>query len=395
LPKAELASHDVGIHLRKLLDVTTLVSALSNLKSEFHKNAQDLASQFLNYEIPVVTIENRKREDVGIIFERINNTGTGLSTLDLMTAWTWTEDFHLVDSSNALMEELEEKGFGNIKHKILLQIISGVIQHSTKTKEILNLTGKEVRDNWTNVVEAIRKAIDFLSTDLQCAHLDFLPLHQQLICISKFFNEIDKPNSEQLKILRQWFWKTSFSKRYSSGQTSAKMDSDIENVMLLKNGDMHAFDDYKYDVTVPMLNSTKFSKGNPLTRAFLLMMAQFKPVDLIKNQKIDLEKALSQYNRKEYHHIFPESFLKDRDIPRDKIFCVVNFCFLSSESNKKITKKSPSDYFSSIVPQEDYISILNSNILPVDKNIYKKDDYGDFLDKRSNLIITKLDELCN
>ena len=131
-----------------------------------------MASQFLNYEIPVVTIENRKREDVGIIFERINNTGTRLSTLDLMTAWTWTEDFHLVDSSNSLLEELEEKGFGNIKHKTLLQVISGVIQDSTKTKEILNLTGEQVRDNWTDVVEAIRKAIDFLSTELHCAHLE-------------------------------------------------------------------------------------------------------------------------------------------------------------------------------------------------------------------------------
>jgi hypothetical protein len=395
LPKDELGSPDVSIHLRKLLNVTTLISALSNLKNEFHEDAQNLASQFLNYNIPLVTIENRKREDVGIIFERINNTGTRLSTLDLMTAWTWTEDFHLVDSSNSLLEELEEKGFENIKYKTLLQIISGVIQNSTKTKEIINLDGEQVRDNWTHVVEAIRKAIDFLSTDLQCAHLDFLPFHQQLICISKFFNEIDRPNAEQLKILRQWFWKTSFSKRYSSGQTSAKMDLDIENVLLLKKGDKSAFDDYKYDVTVPMLKSTKFSKGNPITRAFLLMMAQFEPVDLIKNQKIDIGKALSQYNRKEYHHIFPESFLKDRDLPRDKIFCVVNFCFLSSESNKKITKKSPSDYLSSIVPPEDYVSILSSNILPVDKNIYKNDDYDDFLDKRSNLIITKLDELCN
>ncbi|KAF5415672.1 MAG: hypothetical protein C5S48_05135 [Candidatus Methanogaster sp.] len=110
LPKDESGSHDVSIHLRKLLDVTTLISALSSLKNEFHKDAQDLASRFLNYEIPVVTIENRKREDVGIIFERINNTRTRLSTLDLMTAWTWTEDFHLVDSSNSHWKNLKKGG---------------------------------------------------------------------------------------------------------------------------------------------------------------------------------------------------------------------------------------------------------------------------------------------
>ncbi len=125
------------------------------------------------------------------------------------------------------------------------------------------------------------------------------------------------------------------------------------------------------------------------------MMAQFKPVDLVKNQNIDFGKALSRYNRKEYHHIFPESFLKNRGLSRDKIFCVVNFCFLSSESNKKISNKFPSDYFNSIVPQEDYNSILDSNIIPVDRNIYNKDNYDSFLEKRSNLIIAKLDELCN
>ena len=86
--KAEIAQENKTIHLRKLLNVTTLITALGILNKEYHSAAQELASQFLNYEIPVVTIENRSREDVGIIFERINNTGTRLSALDLMTAWT-------------------------------------------------------------------------------------------------------------------------------------------------------------------------------------------------------------------------------------------------------------------------------------------------------------------
>ena len=111
-----------AIHLRKLLDVTSLMSVFDELNSKYHKPAQDLASQFLNYEVPVVTIENRDRADVGIIFERINNTGTKLSALDLMTAWTWTDDFHLLEASNSLLEELEGKGFGSIKHKTLLPV---------------------------------------------------------------------------------------------------------------------------------------------------------------------------------------------------------------------------------------------------------------------------------
>lgn len=381
------------IHLRQLLDVTTLVSALKQLDSKYHKEAQGLASQFLNYEIPVVTIENRNREDVGIIFERINNTGTRLSTLDLMTAWTWTEDFHLIEASNELLEELDEKGFGGVRHKILLQIISGIIQNTTKTKDILNLTGEQVRDNWKKIKDCLRKAIDFLSTDLNCGHLDYLPFSQQLIGLTKFFDVINSPEASHLKLLRQWFWKTSFSKRYSSGQTNAKMDADINSIISLSEGDKTAFEHYKYDVTVLMLKSTKFSKANPITRAYLLTMAMFGPVDLVKNQKIDTGKSLSQYIRKEFHHVFPQAFLKTRGLSTEKIFCVLNFCFLSSDSNKKISRKAPSDYFFSIIPTEEYTTILNSNLLPVSKDIYKDDNYEDFIEKRANLFITKLDEL--
>lgn len=389
--KSGAGSEEKVIHLRKLLNVTTLIDALSVLKKDYHKNAQELASQFLNYEVPVVTIENRSRDDVGIIFERINNTGTRLSALDLMTAWTWTDDFHLLESCNLLLESLEGKGFGNIQHKTLLQIISAVIQDTTVSKNILNLKGEQVRDNWGRIEKTIQKAIDFLATDIGCQHIDFLPFTQQLIPIIKFFDLLNRPSAEQLRVLRQYFWKTSFSSRYSTGQTNAKMDSDIERLKELAAGDLDAFSDYQYTVTESVLKNTKFSKANPITRAFLLLVAKQCPMDLVKNQRIDIGNSLAQYNRKEYHHVFPHSFLKERGVSHDNIFCVLNFCFLSSDSNKVISKKSPSDYFFNLVPDNDFNDILISNLLPIKKEIYKNDDYDLFKERRANELLTKLD----
>jgi hypothetical protein len=119
------------------------------------------------------------------------------------------------------------------------------------------------------------------------------------------------------------------------------------------------------------------------------------PLDLVKNQKIDTGKSLSQYNRKEYHHIFPQAFLKKQSVSYDKIFNVLNFCFLSSGSNKIILSKAPSDYFFNCITSDSYIEVLNSNVLPVDKSIYKTNNFDEFLDKRANLIISKIDELAN
>ena len=395
ISKDDIKSPESCIYLRSLLNVSKLLETLKTFDEAYHSDASKLSSIFLNYEIPVVTIEKRNRADVGTIFERINNTGTRLTTLDLMTAWTWTDDFHLLDASDAFMEELDEKGFGDIKPIILLQIISGIICNSTKTENILKLTGEQIRDNWDKVLESVRKAIDFLATDIHCIHADFLPFHQQLIGISKYYSEISNPTAEQIQLLRQWFWKTSFSKRYSSGQTNAKMDDDIVNMISLKKGDNNAFDSYGHDVTVPLLRDTQFSKANPITRSLLLLMAQYTPLDLIKTTKIDIGTALSQYNRKEYHHIFPEAILKQIEIPRDKIYCVLNFCFLCSDSNKKISKKKPSVYFFELISNVHFNHILDSNLIPTDKKVYQDNDYESFMEKRANLFIIKIDEVCN
>lgn len=383
------------VYLRNFLNTSKVFDLLKSLDSKFHTEAQELHSKFINYELPVVTIKNREKSEVGIIFERINNTGTKLTTLDLMTAWTWTEDFHLLDSINELQEELEEKNFGDLTQNILLQAISGIIQNNTTTKAVTDLTGEQVRDNWDKFCEALRKSIDFLSSELNCSHIDFLPYQQQIVALSKFFSISGMPEAEQLKELKKWFWKTSFSNRYSTGQTTDKMNFDIERIIEIRNNSFQEISKMKYTVTKNELVETKFSKANSLTRGFLLLMAQHQPTDLIKNIKIDIAQSLSKYNRKQYHHIFPNAFLKKQGFPQSKIFSISNFCFLPADSNRKISKKSPSDYFFNLIPQTVFNEILTTNLIPLRKDLYQTDNYNDFLDKRAELLIDEIDKLTN
>jgi len=396
LPLSEVDNTSESIiSLKNLIDTTKLIPALSKLNSKYHTEASELCSKFLNYEIPVVTIKYRTKEEVGIIFERINNTGTKLSTVDLMTAWTWTDDFHLLESTNVLTTELEEKGFGTIPYNIILQAISGVIQDDTTTQSVLKLTGESVRDNWNVFCTSIKKAIDFLSTDLSCINSDFLPFIQQLVAITKFYSITGTIEAEQLKALKQWFWRTSFSNRYSTGMTTSKMNADIETIIKIRNNDFSDIVNYSYNVTKSELIVTQFSKGNSLSRAFLLLMAQKAPLDLMKGTKVDLDISLAEFNRKEYHHVFPRAFLTRQGLSSNKINSLINFCFLPSDSNKKISKKEPKDYFFNLIPQADFKNILESNILPIDKTIYQGNDYLTFQEKRAEKIITIIDDITN
>jgi hypothetical protein len=216
---------------------------------------------------------------------------------------------------NELQEELEEKNFGDLNQNILLQAISGLIQNDTTTKAITELSGESLRDNWQLFCESLRKSIDFLSSELNCSHLDFLPAQQQIISLVKFFGITGMPSAVQLKELKKMFWKISFTNKYSTGQTTDKMNFDIQKIIEIRNNNFIESNKIRYTVTKNELIETKFSKANPLTRAFLLLMAQHKPLDLIKNTKIDVTLSLSKYNRKQYHHIFPNAYLKKQGFP--------------------------------------------------------------------------------
>lgn len=381
------------VYLRHLLDPLRLFDELARLDKSHHIQAKELSSKFLNYDVPVVTIKNRSRTDVGIIFERINNMGTKLDIVDLMTAWTWTEDFHLLESANELTEALEDKGFGIISHRLLLQIVSGLLLGSTTTENILKLQGTDVRDKWGDICESVKQAIDFLSTNLNCFHSDFLPYNQQLVAITTFFFLCTNHQNKTLEQLTRWFWITSFSDRYSTGQTTTKMDTDISAMKAIAAGDFTVMDKYNYTVTPTELIGSQFSKTNPLTRAFLLLMAQRRPRDLIKNTAIDLAESLSSFNRKQYHHVFPDSFLKKAGVNKNKRYSLVNFCFLPSDSNKKISSKNPSTYFNTLVPTEAFREILESNLLPTKKEIYQNDEFDEFLSRRAELIMSEINRI--
>ena len=54
------------------------------------------------------------RATVAIVFERINHQGIPLDTLQLLTAWTWSDDFDLQDRFEQLRETLEDHGFAGV-----------------------------------------------------------------------------------------------------------------------------------------------------------------------------------------------------------------------------------------------------------------------------------------
>ncbi|MEB6548737.1 DUF262 domain-containing protein [Heyndrickxia sporothermodurans] len=132
----DVTHHNLKMNL--LFNVTEFFTAVSKYPDDLKEKAVRLQSIFQNYEVPTVTIKKRDKGEVGTIFERINNTGTPLSALELMVAWTWSEEYDLKDIFKKVYNILESRDFADVKEKVILQCFGAIINNTTITKERIN-----------------------------------------------------------------------------------------------------------------------------------------------------------------------------------------------------------------------------------------------------------------
>lgn len=351
-------------------------------------------SIFKEARIPVQSFRTDEKEKVAIIFERINRQGIPLDTLQLLSAWTWSEDFQLQNQFDDLIEELEAYGFSELSNNIslLLRCTAAVLAHSCQPESLVNLNGAEVRERFSEVINGIKGALDFLKSELYVQSIDNLPYHYILVPLSTFFsvpgNKEHNYSDAQRRAIIRWFWRVSFSQRYSHG-TMRNLSQDINEMLNLKNGQPNTLGEFAVSITSDKFKKEKFTLRTVTTSAFILMLAKYDPINFIDGSNIGLDKKLRECNRKEFHHLMPKAFLKESNQNAYSENCLANFCFISRANNRLIGGHKPSIYRSKM--SGDIGKILSSHQIPT--SLFS-DDYQLFIDERSIMLERIAKDLC-
>jgi hypothetical protein len=171
-----------------LFDSVKYRAATEHLESEQIAVIDKLQEKFKEVSIPVQLLKSEHRSIVAIVFERINHLGVALDTLQLLSAWTWSEEFDLLDKFKELREELADFGFEGVGDDadLVLNCVSGILTGEPGAEKLLSLNGSEVRAQFATVENGIRGAIDFLRSQLKVAHLKLLPYPSMLIPLAVF-----------------------------------------------------------------------------------------------------------------------------------------------------------------------------------------------------------------
>lgn len=372
--------------LNIIFDSSEYRKATKDLDEATALRLDELKKRFQQAQFPCSMVETEEKQKIAIVFERINRKGIPLDTFQLLSAWTWSEDFELKQQFEELAGELEPFGFSAIGDDtdLLLRCTAAVLLSKESAESLLLVTGAQVRDALPRIKKGIRAAIDFLKVNLNIQKLDNLPYATALIPLTVFF---EGPEDEQIsltniqvKTIREWFWRASFSRRYSSA-TKRNLEADIREAKKLRTGPS-SLGSFEVNVSTSSFLERKFIAGTVDTRSFILLLANQKPKSIVNGGDVSIGKVLLAGNKSEFHHLFPQAYLRTQSIDPGTANCLANFCILSASDNKKVGSKKPSEYRNKLAVNVDML--LPGNLIPPE---LFTDNFGSFLSERAKILV--------
>ncbi|EGQ9437946.1 DUF262 domain-containing protein [Vibrio cholerae] len=379
--------------VKVLFDPVAYRSATNKLGNDQILKLDDLQSRFKEYLIPNEVFESEDRNKVAIVFERINRAGTELDVFELLSAWSWSDDFDLVDKFRNLADQISEHKFDDLvgDKDLQLRICAGVIRGETTPQVIMSLQGEEIRGSFHKIQAGILGALDFLRNELKVMHYKMIPFPGLLVPLSAFF-ATDKADGIAYTALQRdkickWFWRSLFTRRFSAG-VNQRQATDIQELLKLRDDENYLPKYPSVDLKIDFAKSP-FSSASANGRVLILLLNSMSPRSFLSGASISLDEVLKKGSKHEYHHIFPQKHLERLGYDRSQINVLANICFLTRSDNVRIKDKDPKDYLFGI-SQGILDEYMDSALCP--RNT-KDLDYSRFITERTILLNSKAYEL--
>jgi hypothetical protein len=333
------------VPLRLLNTPSIFFPRLNDLSPELQARAGTLFERITGYEVATVVLQATPLSEVGRIFERVNTRGTPLATVELVRAATWRPDFDLLDEIDAIRDALARKHYGRIDRKLLLRAIAAAAGKGFTTaniEELPFLDTSPLRSAVGATLEAARRAVDFLTTEIGTPTAEALPYANQFAVVVELFRQVPRPTSAQYAALRGWFWWTALT-GYYDGWNSKKMAADLAAIGRFRDGAR------QIDVQCPPLSTRlwtadQYRRDGARTKALALMLAAAGPLDLRTGARIDSGRALAMTNDMQYHHFFPKAWLMRHETPFEEANLLANIVMLTAISNQAVADYPPAAY---------------------------------------------------
>ncbi len=254
------------------------------------ERVQAVARAFQNYKIPVIQIRQTDLSEAVEIFARLNSRGQAMTSDQMVSAMLYRQGdenhFDLATEISETVSMLDEVGFGGVDRTVVLRALLAAVGediYRTDWTRIAQSRRNDLLSRLSDVLprvkQSLRRAANFLRSDLGVANNRLLPYSMQLVVISSFFLVAPQPNGSQIALLRRWFWVSSFCMWFNTANPSrvnALVKDVIENVAA--SPDKPEFKSVRLDVPAEPIPRS-FDMRGARTRTLLLVLLSKTPLD--------------------------------------------------------------------------------------------------------------------
>ncbi|MGC9086917.1 MAG: GmrSD restriction endonuclease domain-containing protein [Thermoprotei archaeon] len=342
--------------------------------------------------IPVIKV-NTSLENIATIFERINSAGTRIKQADVTLSYIAAYNKGWIrENFMKYLDALEDKGF-YFDPTLIIRAITTVGENKAIIRDVSDnflknkdgILNKAFSDFKRSLERLIPDLTNFgvLNSDLIYAKNTIIPL---IYLYHKFQNQFDFNKAFH------FFLVTLAQGRYSGSAESA-LQEDINKIQNASNFDeaimkLHGETNTILITKDSVKNAVHYQgEGRFLKLVLYLVVYRNQATDWFT--KVRLGYFKSKINRDftiEEHHFFPRSLLRNVGIEKDKREALANIVFINPGTNKRL-KEQPYTYIKKYNIDNDELS---KQLIPLDEQLWKLENYDAFLEKRSEIIAAEL-----
>lgn len=343
----------------------------------------------IDLHIEEVTGADKTLDVVVDIFNRVNSGGTKLSKGDLALAKICSDWPEARDTMNAKLKEWADANY-RFNLDWLLRSVNTALTGEAKFQFLHDRSAEEVQDGLKRANRHIDTCLNMIGGRLGLDHDQVLFGRFAIPVMVRYLDQRSSPmNEEERDKLLFWFVQAGMWGRFS-GSTESFIDQDLAALEGSDGGLDRLLEQLRLwhgGLRVEPGHFTGWSLGARFYPVLYLLTRMGEARDWGTGLPLK-SSLLGRMSRLEVHHIFPKAQLYKRNYKRPEVNALANFCFLTKDTNLVISDRLPEEYFREV--EQNHPGALASQWIPDDPDLWKIENFRDFLEARKILLATEV-----
>jgi hypothetical protein len=342
--------------------------------------------------VETVTGEDKTIDVVVEIFNEVNSGGTKLSKGDLALAKvcaTWSD---ARSELNRLLAKWKRTGF-DFKLDWLLRCVTTVTTGEAYFSALENINTTRFSEGLYLAEQHIDTVLNLIAGRLGLDHTRVLGSVYSIPLMVRYLHRRDgrlEDHTERDRLL-YWYIHTLLWGRYS-GSTESVLSRDLAAI----EDDAGALDRLIAQLHQDRGDLTLYARdfeGWTWNARFYPMVYMMTRVWRAKDWESGLELTahlLGKMSGLQVHHVFPKARLYDAGFSRSEVNAIANLTFLTQETNLRVSDRDPVEYLAYYADKNP--GVIESHWIPMDRDLWRIENYLDFLAARRELLAQAANE---